>query len=124
LQRIDLTNWRSSTKIEAVMEELEKTKSRDPNAKTLIFSQFVNFLDLIEWRLKLAGTKQLLYSSFIIKKGFGCVKLDGRMTSQQKDAAIQKFNTDPDTCVFLISLKGNFKLCIFLNILYSWRCCP
>ena len=28
------------------------------------------------------------------------------MNSQQKDAAIQKFNTDPDTSVFLISLKG------------------
>ena len=44
------------------MEELEKTKSRDPNAKTLIFSQFVNFLDLIEWRLRLAGTANDLKS--------------------------------------------------------------
>eukprot|EP01114_Cavostelium_apophysatum_P014442 TRINITY_DN3755_c0_g2_i1.p1 TRINITY_DN3755_c0_g2~~TRINITY_DN3755_c0_g2_i1.p1 ORF type:complete len:774 (-),score=262.66 TRINITY_DN3755_c0_g2_i1:93-2366(-) len=92
LQRIDLTNWRSSTKIEALLEELTKMKATDPNAKGLVFSQFVNFLDLIDWRLKLAG--------------FKCVKLDGRMNMLQKNAAIEAFNNDPETCVFLISLKA------------------
>jgi DNA repair protein RAD16 len=53
LQRIDLSNWRSSTKIEALMEELTEMSKTDPNAKALVFTQFVNFLDLIEWRLKL-----------------------------------------------------------------------
>lgn len=42
------------------MEELTKIKQNNLTAKSLIFSQFVNFLDLIEWRLKLAG--------------FGCVR--------------------------------------------------
>lgn len=92
LQRVDLANWRSSSKVEALVEELTRTRMRDPNAKSLVFSQFVNFLDLIEWRLKLSG--------------FKCVKLDGRMTMQAKNIAIQQFHDDPDTCVFLISLKA------------------
>ena len=105
LQRIDLSNWRTSTKIEAVMEELIKIRSRDPNAKTLIFSQFVNFLDLIEWRLKLGA--------------FGCVKLDGRMNSAQKDAAIDKFSNDPNTSIFLISLKAGG---VALNLTAASNC--
>jgi len=60
--------------------------------KVWFFSQFVNFLDLIEWRLKLGG--------------FKCVKLDGRMNLKAKNVAIQQFHDDPDTCVFLISLKA------------------
>eukprot|EP01102_Stenamoeba_stenopodia_P018745 TRINITY_DN6935_c0_g2_i1.p1 TRINITY_DN6935_c0_g2~~TRINITY_DN6935_c0_g2_i1.p1 ORF type:complete len:393 (+),score=78.42 TRINITY_DN6935_c0_g2_i1:78-1181(+) len=92
VQRIDLTNWRSSTKIEALMEELTQMRKKDGYAKALVFSQFVNFLDLIEWRLKIAG--------------FGCVKLDGRMNQVQKAAAINKFNNDSGTYVFLISLKA------------------
>lgn len=52
------------------MQELENIRVRNGNnAKTLIFSQFVNFLDLVDWRLKMAG--------------IGCVKLDGRMNAEQ-----------------------------------------
>jgi hypothetical protein len=52
---------------------------------------------------------QISYSlrfSSAIPGGFGCVKLDGRMSAIQKAAAIQKFNTNPDVNVFLISLKA------------------
>lgn len=74
------------------MEELTRIKATTPNAKCLVFSQFVSFLDLIEWRLEMAG--------------FGCVKLDGRMNALQKDHAIRTFKEDPDIMVFLISLKA------------------
>jgi DNA repair protein RAD16 len=57
-----------------------------------VFSQFVNFLDLIEFRLRLAGMKS--------------VKLDGRMNLLQKNAAIESFHNDADCSVFLISLKA------------------
>jgi DNA repair protein RAD16 len=55
MSTVDPDNWRSSTKIEALMEELSIIKQNNSNAKVLIFSQFVNFLDLIEWRLSMAG---------------------------------------------------------------------
>lgn len=89
---IDLANWRSSTKIEALVEELEKLKNQDCTIKSLVFSQFVSFLDLVHWRLSRAG--------------FQCVKLDGRMSPSQRNTIIQSFNTDPAVTVFLVSLKA------------------
>jgi DNA repair protein RAD16 len=47
LQRIDLDNWRSSSKVEALVEELTRARMKDPNAKSLVFSQFVNLLDIV-----------------------------------------------------------------------------
>lgn len=32
-------------------------RTRDPSAKAIVFSQFVNMLDLIMWRLTVEGTK-------------------------------------------------------------------
>jgi hypothetical protein len=32
-------------------------QARDPSAKAIVFSQFVNMLDLIMWRLTLEGIK-------------------------------------------------------------------
>jgi DNA repair protein RAD16 len=71
---------------------LEKLKDENSTTKSIIFSQFVSFLDLCHWRLKRAG--------------FNVVKLDGRMGPQQRDYIIQKFTDDPDVTVFLVSLKA------------------
>lgn len=62
---INLKEWRSSTKIEALVEELTKLQSQSATNKSIVFSQFVSFLDLVHWRLSRAG--------------FNPVKLDGRM---------------------------------------------
>ena len=55
LGRLDVSNWRSSSKIEALIEELTKLRDQDATTKSLVFSQFVNFLDLIAFRLQKAG---------------------------------------------------------------------
>lgn len=55
LGRLNLDSWRSSTKIEALVEELSNLRLRDATTKSLVFSQFVNFLDLIAYRLQRAG---------------------------------------------------------------------
>jgi len=55
LSRLDLSKWRSSTKLEALVEELEKLRRDDSTTKSLVFSQFVSFLDLIAFRLQRAG---------------------------------------------------------------------
>jgi DNA repair protein RAD16 len=47
LRKIDLDNFRSSSKVEALVEELTRTRTADPNAKSLVFSQFVSFLDMV-----------------------------------------------------------------------------
>ena len=55
LGRLDLDAWRSSSKIEALIEELSNLRRQDATTKSLVFSQFVNFLDLIAFRLQRAG---------------------------------------------------------------------
>ncbi|KAI9204403.1 SNF2 family N-terminal domain-containing protein [Polychytrium aggregatum] len=93
VNQIDFTKWRSSTKIEALIEELsELQREGDYTSKSLVFSQFTAFLDLIQWRLSRAG--------------FNVVKLDGRMSPDQRSAVINKFMTDPNVTVFLVSLKA------------------
>jgi len=37
-----MSTWRSSTKIEALVEELTKLKAKDATIKSIVFSQFVN----------------------------------------------------------------------------------
>jgi DNA repair protein RAD16 len=85
-------NWTSSTKIEALLEELEKLRKSDRTLKSIVFSQFVSFLDIVHWRLG--------------KAGFRCVKLDGRMSLEQRDSMIKAFMENPQVTVFLISLKA------------------
>lgn len=80
-----------STKIEALLEELTKLREQGDTIKSIVFSQYVNFLDLIEWRLQ--------------KAGFRCVKLDGTMSSMARDGIIKAFMTMPEITVFLVSLK-------------------
>ena len=55
LGRLNLDNWRSSSKVEALVEELSNLRTKDATTKSLVFSQFVNFLDLIAFRLQRAG---------------------------------------------------------------------
>jgi DNA repair protein RAD16 len=66
LGRLNLDNWRSSSKIEALVEELTNLRAQDATTKSLVFSQFVNFLDLIAFRLQKAGFNVCLISSSCI----------------------------------------------------------
>lgn len=84
--------WRSSTKIEALVEELYKLRSDRHTIKSIVFSQFTSMLDLVEWRLKRAG--------------FLTVKLQGSMSPQQRDNSIRYFMENTHVEVFLVSLKA------------------
>lgn len=55
----------------ALVEELTALQKDNSVEKAIVFSQFVAFLDLIQWRLSRAG--------------FNVVKLDGRMSPAQRD---------------------------------------
>ena len=78
LGRLDLDKWRSSTKIEALIEELSNLRRQDATTKSIVFSQFVNFLDLIAYRLQ--------------KAGFSVCRLEGTMSPQARDATIKYFS--------------------------------
>ncbi|KAM0676382.1 DNA repair protein rad16 [Gurleya vavrai] len=89
---IQPNHWTSSTKIECLVEELSLLKNKENLTKSIVFSQFVNFLELLRWRLERAG--------------FRCVTIYGSMTLGQRKAAIEAFNTNKEITVFLISLKA------------------
>ncbi|KAF9242937.1 SNF2 family N-terminal domain-containing protein [Melanogaster broomeanus] len=90
--RLNLDTWRSSSKIEALVEELSNLRTQDSTTKSIVFSQFVNFLDLIAFRLQ--------------KAGFRICRLEGTMSPQARDATIQHFMNNVHVTVFLVSLKA------------------
>jgi DNA repair protein RAD16 len=92
VSRINQVRWKSSTKIEALVEELYKLRSDRQTIKSIVFSQFTSMLDLIEWRLGRAG--------------FHTVKLQGSMSPSQRDGIIRHFMETPSVEIFLVSLKA------------------
>lgn len=92
MHRIDLSRFQTSTKIEALRQELAAMKERDPSAKAIVYSQFTSMLDLMYYRLTQCGWQ--------------CVRLCGSMSMDQRDVMIDRFTNDPDVSVFLMSLKA------------------
>ena len=92
INRINMENWTSSTKIETLLYELYQQRSKSHTPKSIIFSQFTSMLQLVEWRLRHAG--------------FNTVMLDGSMTPAQRQNSIQYFMNNADVEVFLVSLKA------------------
>lgn len=92
INRIKMENWTSSTKIEMLVYDLYKLRSKKQTHKSIVFSQFTSMLQLVQWRLQ--------------KSGFSTVLLDGSMTPAQRQKSIEHFMTNVDCEVFLVSLKA------------------
>jgi len=86
------SGFKSSTKIEALLQSIWEAQEEEPGSKSLVFSQFTGMLDLIAHRLAHAGVR--------------LVKLDGGMSVPARDRVITAFRDDPHITVFLISLKA------------------
>jgi superfamily II DNA or RNA helicase len=83
-----------STKIDFLMENLEQLASE--GHKTLVFSQFTTYLDMIENKIKVAGLKM--------------ARIDGSQTIKKRTEMVEYFQNG-DAQIFLISLKaGGFGL--------------
>ncbi|CAJ2499691.1 Uu.00g025440.m01.CDS01 [Anthostomella pinea] len=81
-----------SAKTDKVLELLQHVRAANPREKTLIFSQWTSFLDLLEVPIHKAGYVYRRY--------------DGSMIRGDRDAAITDFMEKPEVTVFLISLKA------------------
>jgi DNA repair protein RAD16 len=98
LRRINLAEYATSTKIEALVEELVIMRETSPGSKAIVFSQFVNMLDLIRWRL---------HSDPCLKDmGLGARALHGGMDVKARDASLKDFRENPNVRVLLMSLKA------------------
>lgn len=92
INRIKMEDWTSSTKIEMLVYDLYKLRSKKQTHKSIVFSQFTSMLQLVEWRLHRAG--------------ISTVMLDGSMTPMQRQKSIDYFMNNIETEVFLVSLKA------------------
>ncbi len=92
INRIKMEDWTSSTKIEMLVYDLYKLRSKKQTHKSIVFSQFTSMLQLVQWRLQ--------------KSGFSTVLLDGSMTPAQRQKSIEHFMNNVDVEVFLVSLKA------------------
>jgi SWI/SNF-related matrix-associated actin-dependent regulator of chromatin subfamily A3 len=80
----------SSSKVQAMLSILQASH-KDPTTKTVIFSQWTSFLDIL--------TPHLLSS------GFKITRVDGSMSATSRDAALRLFDDDPSTTILLASLS-------------------
>ncbi|KAJ6793850.1 DNA repair protein RAD16-like [Iris pallida] len=92
LSRVKKSEFKTSTKIDALREEIRNMVENDSSAKGIVFSQFTSFLDLINYSLQLSGVK--------------CIQLVGSMTLSERERAIKAFTEDGDCRIFLMSLKA------------------
>ncbi|CAM0948087.1 unnamed protein product [Alopecurus aequalis] len=89
--RIDVEkNWVESSKISFLLQELESLRSS--GAKSIVFSQWTAFLDLLQIPLS--------------RHGFSFTRLDGTLNLQQREKVIKEFSDDKSILVLLMSLKA------------------
>ncbi|KAG4303180.1 hypothetical protein PCK1_000518 [Pneumocystis canis] len=87
----------SSSKLDALIKHLSKLKMSNPHAKSVVFSQFTSFLDLVEIYMK--------------RDDFEFLRLDGGMTMKDRLIVLEKFRLEKKGLVLLISQRsGNVGL--------------
>lgn len=91
LQRLEPT-LQTSSKVTALLTALRTLRARSPTAKSVVFSQFTSFLDLIEPQLKRAGIRFL--------------RLDGSLTQRARARVLDEFRTARHFRVLLVSLRA------------------
>lgn len=79
----------SSSKIEALLSIL-KASSKKSGTKTVIFSQWTSFLNIIQAQLEANGYKY--------------ARIDGTMRANQRDASLTALEMDPECTIMLASL--------------------
>lgn len=83
-------NWVESTKVSSLLCELENLRSS--GTKSIVFSQWTAFLDLLEIPFT--------------RNNISFLRLDGTLNQQQRERVLKKFSDDSDVMVLLMSLKA------------------
>ncbi|KAJ3329419.1 hypothetical protein HDU76_007945 [Blyttiomyces sp. JEL0837] len=94
---LNLTIDNQSTKIRALVEDLvtlrqEMANKQEKPVKSVVFSQWTSVLDLCQTPLTDAG--------------FKFCRLDGKMKRPDRALAMERFKTDPEIDILLLSLKA------------------
>ncbi|KAJ4343674.1 DNA helicase rad5 [Ascochyta clinopodiicola] len=89
LRRIGLSG---SAKTQALLTHLKKNRKEDPKGKTVVFSQFTSFLDLIEPALT--------------RDHIPFLRFDGSMAQKTRATVLAEFTASPRPYVLLLSLRA------------------
>ncbi|KAL9128395.1 MAG: hypothetical protein Q9217_002919 [Psora testacea] len=81
----------SSSKIEALISILIASQNKSPTTKTVIFSQWTSFLNILQARLTALGYTNI-------------ARIDGSMRPSQRDQALRSLESDPHCTIMLASL--------------------
>ncbi|KAI1748379.1 hypothetical protein F4782DRAFT_517428 [Xylaria castorea] len=93
-------DWETSAKIDKAMELLGMIRRDFPHEKTLVFSQFTSFLDLMEIPIS--------------DDGYNYRRYDGSMPNGDRDAAVDDFMNKSEVKLMLVSLRcGNAGLNLY-----------
>lgn len=85
-------DFESSAKIDVTLDLLRTIRDDKPGEKTLVFSLWTSFLDLLEIPLR--------------EEGFRYLRYDGGMSSGERDDSVRRFAEDPGARVLLVSLMA------------------
>nr|CAB3486567.1 unnamed protein product [Digitaria exilis] len=83
-------NWKDSCKVSKLIMILEDRQKK--KEKSIIFSQFTSFFDLLEFPFNHKGIKFLRY--------------DGKLSQKHKEKVLKEFSESQDKLVLLMSLKA------------------
>ncbi len=108
-----------STKLGFLLRELRAMQQTDATAKAVVFSQWTGMLDCVAQALQTEG--------YVCGASAGAAsddsanvqyrRLDGQMNTAQQQASLHSFANDPNTKVFLISLKaGGVGMLLLLRV--------
>lgn len=87
---IDIDPESSSSKVEALFNILRSTRKSKPGTKTVIFSQWTSFLDILQAKLE---AEQSVFA-----------RIDGTMGAPARDAAMEALQDNPECRIMLASL--------------------
>ncbi|CAL9242169.1 unnamed protein product [Arabidopsis halleri] len=91
--RVDVVkNWKESSKVSELLKCLEKIKKSGSGEKSIVFSQWTSFLDLLEIPLR--------------RRGFEFLRFDGKLAQKGREKVLKEFNETKQKTILLMSLKA------------------
>ncbi|KAK9367659.1 SNF2 family N-terminal domain-containing protein [Lipomyces kononenkoae] len=81
----------SSAKISRLLSQLKTIRQEEPNTKSVVFSQFTSFLDLIQDALQ--------------RERYKCIRIDGSTVQRERARVLEQFQREKGEVILLLSLK-------------------
>ncbi|CAJ1967159.1 unnamed protein product [Sphenostylis stenocarpa] len=91
--KVDINNnVTESSKVSKLFEFLQRILNSPSGEKSIVFSQWTSFFDLLENPLR--------------RRGIGFLRYDGKLTQKQREKVLDEFNETREKRVLLMSLKA------------------